>query len=194
MGDAWLSGSGETMGVEPVGVAWGRVESRRTDVRELSKPRRRPAGPVGSAKRVVRTTMAKMKTVPTFDEVLATLGGERFDVSQASEGANRIKGAYRVSRNGCAAEIAPSTEKDAPVRLLTPPGWVLGGEIARLVDRGYQKFFKTSGLEIPATADQLHALHDFREQMKAAAGSIVLYNQALGTTSDRYEYDRLKGR
>ncbi len=138
--------------------------------------------------------MAKMKTVPTFDEVLATLGGEKFDVSPAAEGANRAEGAYRISRDGCAAEIARSTEKDAPVRLLTGAGWVLGGEIGRLVDRGYQKFFKTSKLEVPATADQLHALHRFREDMKEAAGAIVLYNQALGTTSDRYEYDRLKGR
>ncbi|MGC9198953.1 MAG: hypothetical protein ACP5E5_08455 [Acidobacteriaceae bacterium] len=135
-----------------------------------------------------------MKTVPTFDEVLATLGGEKFDVSPAAEGANRAEGAYRISREGCAAEIARSPEKDAPVRLLTSAGWVLGGEIARLVDRGYQKFFKSSKLEVPATADQLHALHRFQEDLKEAAGAIVLYNQALGTTSDRYDYDRLKGR
>jgi len=25
-------------------------------------------------------------------------------------------------------------------------------------------------------------------------GAMVLYNEALGTTSDRYDYDRLKGR
>ncbi len=138
--------------------------------------------------------MAKIKTIPTFDDVLSTLGGEKFDVSPATEGANRTGGAYRISRDGCAAEIARSTEKDAPVRLLTNPGWVLGGEIARLVDRGYQKFFKTSRLEVPATADQLHALHSFREQMKEAAGAIVLYNQALGSTSDSYQYDRLRGK
>ncbi len=85
-------------------------------------------------------------------------------------------------------------EKNAPVRLLTKSGWVLGGEIARLVDRGYQKFFKTSKLEIPATADHLRALHSFEEQLKEAVGSMVLYNEALGTTSDQYDYDRLKGR
>ena len=138
--------------------------------------------------------MAKTKAIPTFDEVLATLGGEKFDVSPAAEGANRAAGAYRVSKNGCAAEIAPSSEKNAPVRLLTRSGWVLGGEIARLVDRGYQKFFKTSKLEIPATADHLRALHGFEEQLKEAVGSMVLYNEALGTTSDQYDYDRLKGR
>lgn len=137
--------------------------------------------------------MAKTVAVRTFDEVLATLGGERFDVSPAAEGANRAAGAYRVSKNGCAAEIAPSQEKGAPVRLLTRAGWVLGAEIARLVDRGYQKFFKTSKLEIPATADHLRALHLFSEELKEALGANVLYNEALGTTSDVYNYDRRKG-
>lgn len=138
--------------------------------------------------------MAKAKAIPTFDEVLATLGNEKFDVSPATEGSNRAAGAYRVSKSGCAAEIARSSEKDAPVRMLTKAGWVLNGEIARLVDRGYQKFFRTSRLEIPATADALRALHRFEDQLKEAVGSVVLYNEALGTTSDRYDYDRIKGR
>ena len=138
--------------------------------------------------------MAKAKAIPTFDEVLATLGNEKFDVSPATEGSNRALGAYRVSKDGCAAEIAASAEKGSPTRLLTKGGWVLGGEIARLVDRGYQKFLKTGKLEIPATADHLRALHGFDEQLKQAVGSMVLYNEALGTTSDRYDYDRIKGR
>jgi len=138
--------------------------------------------------------MAKTKAVPTFDEVLATLGNEKFDVSPATEGSNRAAGAYRVSRDGCAAEIAASAEKGSPTRLLAKGGWVLGGEISRLVDRGYQKFFKTSKLEVPATAEALRALHRFEDQLKEAVGAMVLYNEALGTTSDRYDYDRIKGR
>ena len=138
--------------------------------------------------------MAKTKAVPTFDQVLATLGNEKFDVSPAAEGANRAAGAYRVSKIGCAAEIAPSQQKDAPVRVLTKAGWVVGGDIAILVDRGYQKFLKTSKLEIPATAEALRALHSFEDQLKEAVGAMVLYNEALGTTSDRYDYDRVKGR
>jgi hypothetical protein len=63
-----------------------------------------------------------------------------------------------------------------------------------LVDRGYQKFFKTSKLEIPATADQLRSLHEFSEELKEAMGATSLYNESLGTTSDVYEYDRVKGR
>jgi len=138
--------------------------------------------------------MAKTKEQPTFDEVLSTLGDEKFDVSPATEGSNRAAGAFRVSKNGCAAEIAPAAEKGASVRLLAKGGWVLGGEISRLLDRGYQKFLKTSKLEIPATAEHLRAIHSFNEQLKEAVGAMSLYNESLGTTSDRYVYDRVKGR
>jgi hypothetical protein len=80
------------------------------------------------------------------------------------------------------------------VVLLTKPGWLLGGEIARLVDRGYQKFVKTSRLEVPATADMLRALHKFEAELNEAAGVLTLYNEAMGTTSDSYLYDRVAGR
>jgi hypothetical protein len=126
--------------------------------------------------------------------VLAALGNERFDVSPATEGANRASGAYRVSKYGCAAEIAPSEDKVSPARVMSRGGWVLGGEISRLVDRGYQKFLKTSKLEIPATAEHLRCIHRFNDELKEAAGALVLYNEALGTTSDRYVYDRVLGR
>ena len=66
--------------------------------------------------------------------------------------------------------------------------------ISRLVDRGYQKFLKTPQTEIPATADHLHAIHEFSEELNEAAGATSLYNESLGTTSDRYLYDRVKGR
>lgn len=133
--------------------------------------------------------MAKKIAQLSFDDVVRTLGNEKFDVSSASNGAG--SGARRVSKYGCAAEIAPG--KDG-ARLVTKGGWVLGGEISRLVDKGYQKFLKTSKLEIPATADQLRSLHLFNEELKEAAGALVLYNEAMGTTSDVYMYDRLRGR
>ena len=65
-----------------------------------------------------------------------------------------MAGAYRVSKYGCAAEIAPSTATDekvvpapSPAEIVTRAGWVLNGQIARIVDRGYQKFLKTPKLE-----------------------------------------------
>ena len=54
--------------------------------------------------------------------------------------------------------------------VLARPGWLLGGQIARLVDKGYQKFLKTPKMEIPATADHLRAIHEFSEELNEAAG------------------------
>ena len=144
--------------------------------------------------------MAKKETPRSFNDVLSVLGSQRFDVAPANEGSKagvkRVPSAFQVRKYGCAAEIAPAASGplNGPVQILTRPGWLLGGEISRLLDRGYQKFLKTSRLEIPATADHLRAIHEFSEELKEAAGGISLYNEALGTTSDVYQYDRVKGR
>jgi hypothetical protein len=136
--------------------------------------------------------MAKKATQYSFNDVLSNLGSQRFDVAPAQEGAKRTPNAFQVRKYGCAAEI--SAAPDGTVQMLARPVWLLGGEISRLTDRGYQKFLKTSRLEIPATADHLRAIHEFSEELKEAAGSTSLYNEALGTTSDVYQYDRVKGR
>jgi hypothetical protein len=136
--------------------------------------------------------MAKPITPRTFTEALATLAGHQFDVSSARDGSGATSKAYQVRKYGCAAEIAAAP--DGTTLVLARPGWLLGGQIARLLDRGYQKFLKTPKLEIPATADHLRAIHEFSEELKEAAGATSLYNESLGTTSDRYLYDRVKGR
>jgi hypothetical protein len=140
--------------------------------------------------------MAKKETPRSFNDVLSVLGSQRFDVAPAQDGAKRVPNAFQVRKYGCAAEIAPAApdSPNGPVQIITRPGWLLGGEISRLLDRGYQKFFKTSRLEIPATADHLRAIHEFSEELKEAAGATSLYNESLGTTSDVYQYDRVKGR
>jgi len=127
-----------------------------------------------------------------FNDVLALLGGQRFDVAPAQEGSKRVAKAVQIRKYGCAAEIAPAP--DGTVEILARPGWLLNGEIARLLDRGYQKFIKTSKMEIPATADHLGSLHEFSEELNEAIGATTLYNEALGTTSNVYNYDRVKGR
>ncbi len=136
--------------------------------------------------------MAKKTPQRSFNDVLSILGSQRFDVAPAQDGAKRVPNAFQVRKYGCAAEIAPAP--DGTPEILSRPGLLLGGEIARLVDRGYQKFFKTSKMEIPATVDHLRALHEFTEELKAALGATSLYNEALGTTSDLYQYDRVVGR
>ena len=138
--------------------------------------------------------MSKKIKKLTFDEVLSTLGNERFDVAPATGGAKGVSGARRVSKYGCSAEIAPAENADGSVRLLAKPGWVLGGEISRILDRGYQKFLATSKLQVPATADCLRCIHKFDQELKEAIGALSLYNESMGTTSNTYVYDRVKGR
>jgi hypothetical protein len=136
--------------------------------------------------------MAKKAQRRTFNDVLAILGGQRFDVAPVQDGAKRIANAVQVRKYGCAADIAAAP--DGTVEILARPGWLLSGEIARLLDRGYQKFLKTAKLEIPATADHLRAIHEFTEELNEAISATTLYNEALGTTSNVYHYDRVKGR
>ena len=136
--------------------------------------------------------MAKKTPPRTFNDVVALLGGQRFDVAPAQDGAKRTPNAVQVRKYGCAAEIAAAP--DGTVEILARAGWLMNGEIARLVDRGYQKFLKTSKLEIPASADHLRAIHEFTEELNEAIGATSLYNQALGTTSNVYNYDRIQGR
>jgi len=136
--------------------------------------------------------MAKKIVVPSFSDALASLAGHQFDVSAARDGAGNGAKAYQVRKYGVAAEIAAAP--DGTTLVLKRPGWLLAGEIARLVDKGYQKFLKTPKMEVPATADHLRAIHEFSEELRKAAGAAMLYNESLGTTSDRYVYDRVKGR
>lgn len=136
--------------------------------------------------------MAKKTPQRTFNDVLSILGSQRFDVAPAQEGAKRTPNAFQVRKYGCAADIAAAP--DGSVEILARPGWLLNGEISRLLDRGYQKFLKTSKLEIPASADHLRAIHEFSEELNEATGATSLYNESLGTTSNVYNYDRVKGR
>ena len=55
----------------------------------------------------------------------------------------------------------------------------------KLVQKGYQKFLKTTKTEIAATSDHLTAMHSFAEELKEQAlGLASLYNESLGTVSE----------
>jgi hypothetical protein len=86
-------------------------------------------------------------------------------------------------------------ENAGQVQHIDRAGILVSGEIATLVDGGFQKFFRTpSGKNKPALASELKALHDFQEDLKEALGIEILYNEALGTVSTYYLYDRVKDR
>jgi hypothetical protein len=133
--------------------------------------------------------MLKKPRPRSFDQVLSQLRSLQFDVESVPGDANR----YRVAKNGCAM-VLQRAQNAAGFRMAVRPGPVIGGETAQLVDHGFQKFFETPKAKIPATADRLTTLHHFVEELKEVAGSVTLYNEALGTVSDSYLYDRVKGR
>jgi hypothetical protein len=125
---------------------------------------------------------------PNFEQLLEALRAHGFEVSPLAGVAEQVL----VSKNGAAAVLTPGRQEAAA--FVERPGALLGGEVACLLDRGYQKFLKTPHLEIPATASLLQAIHAFAEELKLLAGSISLYNEGLGSTSDLYQYDRVQGR
>jgi hypothetical protein len=126
---------------------------------------------------------------PTFDQILDDLRSHQFDVKNLSG----VAGEVLVEKNGVGAILKKSADGKSAT-LTANPGFLLGGEISRLLDKGNQKFLKTSKLEIPATAEHLRAVHLFAEELRERAGSQSLYNESLGTVSDVYLYDRVKGR
>lgn len=140
-----------------------------------------------------KAAMSKKSRNPNFDQTLETLRSHSFDVAPFAE----VAGGVLVSKYGAAAVLVAHPQVnpgDAPVEFAVHPGALAGGQVARLLDRGYQKFIKTAQFELPATAAQLQAIHQFDEELKLLTGVSSLYNESLGTTSDLYEYDRLKGR
>jgi hypothetical protein len=134
--------------------------------------------------------MAHKSRTPNFDQMLEILRAHDFDVAPFAG----VQGGFLVSKHGAGAVLVAAEGKDVPAAIVEGPGVVIGGEVALLLDRGYQKFFKTSKIELPASANQLQGVHLFSEELNQLTGGTSLYNESLGTTSDVYEYDRLKGR
>ncbi len=132
--------------------------------------------------------MAKKAKVVTFEEAVAWLREHGFEVLDAPGAAKRVF----VQKYHCSAAIERT--EDGGVKIFAYPGYLINGEISKLVDQGYQKVLKTSKAVYPATADHLKALHDFSEELKEAVGGISLYNESLGTVSEAYQYDRVRDR
>jgi len=132
--------------------------------------------------------MSKTIEARTYEEALAWLRDHGFDVTEAPGTTVRVfLRKYNVS-----AAIQKTSEDG--VKIFAYPGYLIGSEISKLVNRGYQQFLKTSKTEVPASADHLKALQSFSEELKEALGLPSLYNESLGTVSESYHYDRIENR
>ncbi len=132
--------------------------------------------------------MAKNITEKSYDDAVAWLRDHGFDILEAPGTQNRIF----LKKLNVSAAIEKSA--DGGVKVFARPGYLISGEIAKLIDRGYQKFLRTTKTEVPATADHLSAIHQFTEELKEATGLPSLYNESLGTVNDNHVYDRIEER
>src|SRR5208282_246398 len=124
----------------------------------------------------------------TYEDAVSWLREHGFDLIEAPGAQIRVF----LKKYNCSAAIQKTD--DGGAKIFAYPGYMIGSEISRLVNRGYQQFMKTTKTEVPATTDHLQALHQFAAEMKEALGTPSLYNESLGTVSESYHYDRIKDR
>jgi hypothetical protein len=124
----------------------------------------------------------------TYEDAVNWLREHGFDIIEAPGAQTRIF----LRKQNVSAAIQKTD--DGGVKIFAYPGYMIGNEISKLVNRGYQQFLKTSKTEVPATADHLKALQQVSEELKEALNLPSLYNESLGTVSESYQYDRVEGR
>jgi hypothetical protein len=132
--------------------------------------------------------MAGKQEHRSYEEVLNWLRDHGFDLIEAPGTQARVF----LKKYNCSAAVQKNGG-DA-VKIFAYPGYLIGGEISKLVNRGHQQFLKTAKTEVPATADHLRALQQFTEEFKMALALPSLYNESLGTVSESYQYDRIEDR
>lgn len=126
----------------------------------------------------------------TYEDALSWLRDHGFDLTEAPGTQGRVF----LRKYNCSAAIQKDGKDGEAVKIFAYPGYLIGGEISKLVNKGYQQVLKTSKTEVAATADHLKSLHQFSEELKEALALPSLYNESLGTVSESYHYDRIKDR
>ena len=132
--------------------------------------------------------MATKVDARTFEDATQWLRDHGFDLIEAPGTQGRV---FLKKYN-----VSAAIQKDGNdgVKIFAYPGYLINGEISKLINRGYQQVLKTSKTEVAATADHLKALQQFTEELKEALALPSLYNESLGTVSEAYQYDRVVGR
>jgi hypothetical protein len=131
--------------------------------------------------------MAKKLKVRLFEDAVAWFKDHSFDVLEAPGASHRVF----LKKYHCSAAIERTD--NSGVKIFAYPGYLINGEISKLVDHGYQKVLQTTKAEYPATADHLKALHDFSEELKEGLGMIRKAQTSLAAISCHQEASRLAG-
>jgi hypothetical protein len=126
----------------------------------------------------------------TYEDAVQYLRDHGFDLTEAPGTQGRV---FARKYNVSAAIQKDGTDGEG-VKIFAYPGYLIGSEISKLINRGYQQVLKTSKTEVAATADHLKSLQQFSEELKEALGLPSLYNESLGTVSEAYQYDRIVDR
>ena len=124
----------------------------------------------------------------TYEEAVEWLRDHGFDLIEAPG----MQGRVFLKKYNVSAAI--QKDGDDGVKIFAYPGYLIGGEISKLINRGYQQVLKTSKTEVGATAEHLKALQQFTEELKEGLNLPSLYNESLGTVSEAYQYDRIVDR
>src|SRR6202007_3395554 len=132
--------------------------------------------------------MASKVEQKTFEDAVNYLREHGFDVLEAPGTSGRVF----VKKYNVSAAIQKA--EDGGIKIFAYPGYLIGTEISKLVNKGYQQFLKTSKTAVQATSDHQKALLAFSEELKEALGLPSLYNESLGTVSEAYQYDRIVDR
>ena len=139
--------------------------------------------------------MARKKRDGNFEEMLDELRGHGFEVTP--DGC--APGGMRATKAGVAAVVVPGVTDDRWDSGGRAAGGDAGAGGAGVRLRGCWTGDTRSLLRLPnmncrRRQSQLQAIHAFTEELNQLTGALGLYNESLGTTSDLYLYDRLKGR
>jgi hypothetical protein len=102
-------------------------------------------------------------------------------------------GVVRIEKYDCGAELRKTPEDS--FHMTEIPCIMLHGQFTSLWDAGYQKFLLTHDKKkVPAHKNQLVDLRKFNEELRTALAVPTYYNEAIGSTCQISEYDRVKGR
>src|SRR5438045_9781423 len=105
----------------------------------------------------------------SYEDALSWLREHGFDLIEAPGTQGRV---FLKKYN-----VSAAIQKNGPegVKIFAYPGYLIGSEISKLINRGYQQFLKTAKTEVPATADHLKALQQFTDELTERLGLTSLY-------------------